>query len=250
VSASRLSPSEVDSLVEVTGRRIDEAGAVNLRDIGGYPSADGGSTRWRMLLRSDAPRPDAPDALAAYGLRTVVDLRTPEEIEFAPSPRYGGAPALLAISLLGGDLQKVPTELTAIYRFLIGERGALIGAAVRAISEPGALPALVHCTAGKDRTGLVIALVLAVLGVPDEVIAADYAISARNLNARAAEIRAMQESSERADELTPSLTTSPPAVMLDILDQVRAMAGSADGYLLSNGVSPAQLAFLRTSLST
>ena len=105
------------------------------------------------------------------------------------------------ISLLTGDLQALPLELDAIYRYMIDECGDAIAAAIKVLAAADALPALVHCSAGKDRTGIVVALILAVLGVPDEVIAADYALSARYLDTeRTPAIGQLQASTGLGDE--------------------------------------------------
>ena len=77
------------------------------------------------------------------------------------------------IPVLGPEVRGLPPGLPPVYQYLIEERGDQLGRAVSALAAPGALPALVHCAAGKDRTGIVIGLVLAVLGVPDDIIAAE-----------------------------------------------------------------------------
>jgi protein-tyrosine phosphatase len=107
----------------------------------------------------------------------------------------------------------------------------------------------VHCSAGKDRTGIVVALVLAALGVPDEVIAADYALSARYLDPeRTPAIRQLQDSTGLGDALRLRLLASPPELILSALDRARTMSGSAGGYLLDHGLSSAELARLRSAL--
>jgi protein-tyrosine phosphatase len=250
VSVSQT-PSDVSGAPD--GRRIQVAGLGNLRDIGGYPARDGRTTRWRRLLRSDAPH--VTDArgravLAGYELRTVLDLRTDAEAEFAPVALDGIAARRLRISLLGPDVHRVPRQLGAIYRYLIDERGLVIAAAVSALAGAGRIPALVHCSAGKDRTGIVVGLVLSVLGVPDEVIAVDYALSAHRLNPAATNaIAQLQASSGLGGAFAPELLTSPPQLFLDVLAWVRAAGGTVDGYLLSHGVSRAELGELREQLT-
>jgi protein-tyrosine phosphatase len=233
------------------GRHLELPGVYNLRDLGGYP-ADGGSIRWRTLLRSDALNQldgTGTAVLAGLGLRTIVDLRTDAEAEAAPSAVAGLPARTVHLSLLGGDLEALPLELPAIYRYIIDERGAVIAAAVRALCGPGTLPALVHCSAGKDRTGIVTALVLAVAGVPDEFIAADYALSSVYLDPdRTPAIGRLQASTGLGEQITHGLLASPPALILDALARVRATAGSAADYLTGHGVSRAELADLRAAL--
>lgn len=244
---------EIAGLTLAYGRRIELGGTLNLRDLGGYPAAGGGFVRWRTLLRSDALHKLDSGGLAMLselGLRTVVDLRTQLEAETAPSA-LGGLPVRLAhISILSGDMQSLPLDLEAIYRYMITECGDAIGAAVKMLCAVDALPALVHCSAGKDRTGVVIALVLAALGVPDQVIAADYALSSTYLDPdQTPAIGQVQASTGLGDGLTRQLLTSPPALILDTLARVRAASGSVDGYLLEHGLRPEDLAQLRAALT-
>lgn len=230
-------------------RRIELPGVLNLRDVGGYPVDGGGSVRWRALFRSDAlHRLDAAGlaTVAGLGVRTVVDLRTDAEAQIAPSPVRG---RVTQVSLLTGDVEALPLELSEIYRYIVEERGGQIGAAITAVAAAGALPALVHCSAGKDRTGIVIALILAVLGVPDEVIAADYARSALYLDPEQTPvIGQLRASTGLGAGLTSALLSSPPALIVAVLQRVRAAAGSADGYLRRHGVTDSDMARLRSAL--
>jgi protein-tyrosine phosphatase len=238
-------------LVAAEGRRIELGGLYNLRDLGGYPTA-GGSLPWRTLLRSDALHQLGPAGIAwlqDLGLRTIVDLRTHVEAEIAPTPADQLTARHAHISILGGDLESLPLELDAIYTFVTEQRGAAIADAIRPLCGPDAFPALVHCSAGKDRTGMVIAMILAVLGVPDEVIAADYALSGRYLDpSRTAAIGQLQAGTGLGEQLTGELLSSPPTLILNVLATARAGHGSVDGYLLAHGLAAADLAALRAAL--
>lgn len=242
----------VRELIAAPGRRLELAGVFNFRDVGGYPAAGGRTTRWRTLLRSDALHrldPAGGAVLAGLSLRTVLDLRTEAEAEKAPSALEGLADQRTHISLLTGDLAALPLELDAIYRFMIDECGATIGAAIKVLAEAGAMPALVHCSAGKDRTGVVVALILALLGVPDEVIAADYELSAANLDTEnTPAIAQLQASTGLGADLTRALLSSPASLILDVLAWTREASGSVDGYLLARGLSEADLDRLRVAL--
>jgi protein-tyrosine phosphatase len=231
---------------------LELEGVFNLRDVGGYPAAAGRTTRWRALLRSDALHrlhPAGGAVLAGLGLRTVLDLRTEAEAEIAPSALDGLADRRTHISLLTGDLAALPLELDAVYRYMIDECGDTIGQAVKVLSEGGAMPALVHCSAGKDRTGIVIALILAVLGVPDEVIAADYELSGSYLDSEhTPAIAQLQVSTGLGADLTRPMLSSPAPLILNVLSWVRAASGSVDGYLHDRGLSDADLDRLRVAL--
>ncbi len=244
--------SYISDLVLADGRHMPLTGLYNLREVGGYPAADGGTVRWGTLFRSDALHrldESGTAAIAALGLRTIVDLRTQMEVDVAPSALAGVTAATTHISLLTGDLQALPLELDAVYRYIIDACGKTVGEAIKLLCGPDAFPALVHCSAGKDRTGIVIALILAVLGVPDEVIAADYGLSGGYLDQEnTAVIGQVKASTGLGESLTNELLASPPALIARVLANVRASWGSVDEYLLDHGLTAADLASLRAAL--
>jgi protein-tyrosine phosphatase len=238
------------------GRRIPVPGTLNFRDVGGYPLAGGGFTAWRRLLRSDGLHRlgrGAAEALAALKLRTVLDLRTSGEAQIAPSPleELAGLGALtMHVSLLGEDLDALPAELGAIYDHAVDRRGASIAAAIRTLARAGGLPALVHCAAGKDRTGIVVAFALAAVGVPDQVVAADYALSSLYLDPlHTPTIAQVREGTGLGDRLTAALLASPPQLIMRTLERARRHGGSIEGYLTGHGVPGAELAALRSALA-
>jgi protein-tyrosine phosphatase len=178
-SASALGPAPE--------RRISLSGPVNFRDLGGYDTVDGRRVRWRRLFRSDSLSPvtadDARLLTEELGLLAVVDLRTAREVK-----REGrGGLADVAIHYhhvpLVEEVQSDPDgpwerSLKDAYARLLDEAAGRISAALAAIaSEVAKHPTVFYCTAGKDRTGLVAALVLALLGVSDEDIVSDYVLT-------------------------------------------------------------------------
>jgi protein-tyrosine phosphatase len=255
---------EIRSRHSERDRRIKLPGTVNLRDVGGYPArgeaaggqgAAGGSgtVRWGTLLRSDAlHRLDGPGraALSALGLRTVVDLRTTAEVRAAPSALDDAGLATFHVPLFDASaIGRLPPELAAVYRYMIDDCGAQIASAIRLLCSDGALPGLVHCTAGKDRTGLVVALVLEVIGVPDEIIAADYALSEAYLDTGTAKaISKIRAISGIGRWLDLGALGASPQVIHDALARVRDRCGSVSEYLIGNGLTAGDLRNLRAGL--
>jgi protein-tyrosine phosphatase len=233
-------------------RRIPLPGTVNMRDVGGYPTSDGRTVRWRTLLRSDAlSRLDDTGraALAGLGLRTVLDLRTSEEAENAPSALDGASVRSCHVPLLRAeDFDGLPPELAEVYRRMVDNRGAALARAIGMLAKADALPGLVHCSAGKDRTGLVVALVLDLLGVPDEIIAADYATSAENLDTEAGRVVSQIQAITGGYRVDLGLLGSPPELILEALARVRGHAGSVAGYLVRHGLPPDAIEGLRRAL--
>jgi protein-tyrosine phosphatase len=236
-------------------RRITLPGALNLRDLGGYPTTDGGVLRWRTLLRSDALSGlDAAGRaeLARIGLRTVVDLRTSEEARHAPSILDGPGTQVFQVPVFtAGAIGHLTPTLAAVYEYMVDECGQAITAAVRYLCADGALPGLVHCSAGKDRTGLVVAVILGALGVPDDVIAADYALSAGYIGEGASGVLGrLKAIGGLAHRLDLGVLGSPPGLIASALARMRAQAGSVAGYLARHGLAEGDLQVLRASLVT
>jgi protein-tyrosine phosphatase len=178
-SASALGP--------LPERRIPLSGPLNFRDLGGYDTVDGRRVRWRRLFRSDALTPvttdDARLLTEELGLLAVVDLRTGREL--ARDGRGGLADVALHyhhVPLLE-DVSPDPDgpwtrSLHEAYAYMLDQSAGRIRDALSAVAaEVAEHPTVFHCTAGKDRTGIVAALVLALLGVSDEDIVADYVLT-------------------------------------------------------------------------
>jgi protein-tyrosine phosphatase len=179
--------------VQELKRAPDFPDLLNVRDLGGYPTTDGATTRWRSLLRADdlvQLTPDGMLALGTYGVRTVLDLRWPEEAAQHPSPLPQQLPQVQyeRISLLthtedewrlrSRDVTKELWKCAVLehVRFELHRALSFIAAA-----PPE--PLLFHCVAGKDRTGLIAALLLALADATPAAIAEDYAASSENLRA-------------------------------------------------------------------
>ena len=219
-------------------RHIRLPGTRNLRDVGGYPTADGRVTRWRTLLRTDAlvRLPAASqDALLDLGLRNVIDLRWPHEIDDAPSVfQASNRVTYRSIPLLLDD----PTPrlgLAGTYLHMLDDRGPQLADVVHSLLEPGGLPAVIGCAAGKDRTGVAVAVVLSAVGVPGDIVVEDYALS-RSAFADAVDDEHLVD--WRADALEVECA---PEYMAAALEHLEQRHGGARALLRRNGVGDESL---------
>ena len=234
-------------------------GCVNVRDLGGLPTRDGAVTRHGGIVRGDsAARLTEAGwrALVAHGVRTVVDLRWAEEREGEPP---AGVPVdVVHVSLLG---ELDPSFLAQIDDGLDGEEliaetylrilerhRAEFARAAAAVADAPPGGVLVHCSAGKDRTGLLAALLLAVAGAEPDAIADDYA----QTEASMAELKrrwvdAAPDPEDRARREARQ-TPTPRGAMLDVLAGLDRDHGGAEGYLRAGGLDAEQLARLRERL--
>ncbi|HLH68221.1 MAG TPA: tyrosine-protein phosphatase [Candidatus Dormibacteraeota bacterium] len=243
---------------EIATRRLPVPGTYNLRDVGGLPTSDGGTIRWRTLLRSDALHrlDDAGrEQLSGIGLRTVIDLREDDEVAVAPDRLGDLGVRLVRRPLYESRTSGIPQPslssrtLADIYAMLARDRGDALVEVLRLLAQPGVLPAVVHCSAGKDRTGIVIALVLATVGVSDDIIAADFAATAELMEgAFRAELIARNLERGLSEERATALLSAEPELILGFLDAVRASHGSVAGFLAHHGMTEAERAMLRASL--
>ncbi|HEX6967264.1 MAG TPA: tyrosine-protein phosphatase [Micromonosporaceae bacterium] len=228
----------------------------NFRDVGGYAGLEGRTVRWRRLYRSDSLHRLADtdrEAFVELGVRTVVDLRRPREIDrYGRIPTYDGL-SYRHIHLEHQDWDEVPYhERTDVARWLaeryldFSETGwAGIARAIETIAAADSAPLVVHCAAGKDRTGVVCALTLTLLGVDDRDIAEDYALS------NAASQRFTEWLRRERPDVPPLPTrylVSPPEAIRIFLDALRARHGSVERYLLDAGLTNDHFAALRDHL--
>jgi protein-tyrosine phosphatase len=239
------------SLEAVRERTLTWEGCLNVRDLGGHATADGGTTRWGAVVRADSIRrlSDAGwDALAAYGVTRIVDLRFHSELEADP-------PAELPVEVLHLPLfdeegmepvDAAPTSrdfyLEALERFRPN-----FALAVRTVADAPDGTVLVHCQGGKDRTGLVVALLLRLVGVAAETIGEDYALSASNL-APVIEEWIAEAPDEVAREFRIRVGAGPPEQMVDVLAELERRYGSVERYLLGAGATEADLERVRARL--
>jgi protein-tyrosine phosphatase len=239
-------------------RRLAIAGTFNLRDLGGYPTIDGGATRWGVFFRADslhALPEEGQDALLGHGIRTVVDLRHPTETEHWPNVfatservRYLNLPLNSAPRSDGATPRRVELDLEAMNRRYLDEAQPAIAAVMGALAS-GPWPAVVHCQAGKDRTGLIVALALSAVGVPDTTVAVDYALTADFLDdAFYAAAREQAKRYQIAWEDYEKLLGCPPEIMVNTLAYLDERYGGPLTYLREIGLNLAQLRMLHEAL--
>jgi len=228
-------------------------GASNFRDVGGLRA---GTTRTRsgVLFRSgNLARLDASGtaALRTLGIRRIIDLRADDEVSYAPSRIDGLDVVTQRVPLFLGSVESffaADLGLDDMYRQLVVDSSDGVVDVVRGIIADQ--PVLVHCTVGKDRTGVTVALALAAAGVDEDEVVADYARTEALLpegrNRRVVEmLRSMHPDAVHLEDLA---TRSPAPVMRAMLAGVRADYGSSADYLRSSGLTDGELLELRRVL--
>jgi protein tyrosine/serine phosphatase len=235
--------------IEHAARRLDWPGCCNVRDLGGLPTADGGRIRAGAVVRSDALA--GPD-FGGHDVSRIIDLRSADEAAKYPSPVAGDPRYLLApYGDPVRDAERDPiAERTLVATYLGGlERNAgRIVTALTAIAEAPAGTVVVHCFAGKDRTGVIVALALRVAGVADDVIAADYGYTAECLRDRHEAALAACADEDARNELRDQ-QRSDPATILAVLRRIDDDYGDVPAYLRSHGMPAETLSRLRSRLT-
>ena len=252
-------------------RHLTFDGAKNMRDLGGYSTTEGRTTRWRRFVRS-AKLSDLTASgqreLLDYGVGAVFDLRMQREIEKSPNVFAESNEVAYHHHDLWGDrlndFQPSPSSLRQaemmadLYRMGLDRCGAVVGGIVCTLADEGDYASVFHCGAGKDRTGLIAALLLGVVGVPQETIVADFALTAdlfddpnRNHAAHDPTAIPTEANGGRESDVGPlpvymfSCLPKTMSLALDFLDE---KYGGAEGYLRTNGVTDEHLNRLRSKL--
>jgi protein tyrosine/serine phosphatase len=225
-------------------------GLINFRDLGGLPAA-GGAIRPGRLFRSDslayATESDVAHLVEDLRVATVIDLRGEYEVT-----HLGRGPlAATPVGYVSAPITDVSgaEDLVGHYVAILAEKGDVLAGTVRLLARSSTLPAVFHCEAGCDRTGVLAAVVLSLLGVPDDVIAADYAATAP----------AMARIHERVSVVVDRLGLPPrpasvldwapeAAMMLRTLELARDRWGSMQDWAHTYGLKDDELSALHASL--
>ena len=235
-----------------SNRALNFPSLLNARDLGGYPTTDGALTRWRSLLRADdlaQLTDEGLRAMAEFGIETVVDLRWPKEVQASPSPISAGLPRVRyhQISLLArtedewevmrADCTKETWKCT-----VLDNARTELATVLHVIAESSPGPLLFHCVAGKDRTGVIAALMLALADVDPDAIAYDYALSTTRLREGYLQRYAHKDAAEILEALR-----CPEEGVHNMLEYLR-QAGGIRAYLEDIGLSARDVERLRARL--
>ncbi len=222
--------------------RLD--GCLNFRDLGGYPTADGRrAVAWGLVYRSDSLHALTPRDLerleADLRIREVVDLRTPAERAAEPSrglealslrqhhlPLYDGTK---------GAVERPNLSLDEIYFLLLQFAHKRVVRVLSTLADARG-PAVFHCAAGKDRTGVIAAVLLGILGVEDEVIIEDYALTRRNLEGIVKRLREAEGYQSMMEVLPSDTLHAEPDTMRRLLARIRERWGGLAGWAKAVGL--------------
>jgi len=258
-----MSAPQLDVLLADDRRVIPLFAVHNFRDLGGYPTGDGRVTRWRTLFRADGLyRLTADDAraVANLGVRTVVDLRTNGEVQSrgtfpldVQEMVYHHIPIIDATWNETSTLETddVAEFLVWAYRAMLAEAAPRFAEAVTLLASNRVLPAVFHCAAGKDRTGILSALVLGALGVDHDVIAADYGLTEQAMQRLVTWAREHQpDLADLYSRMPAKFAAADPKAMRVILDDVSSKHGSIRNFVREIGVADAAIRSLADALLT
>jgi protein-tyrosine phosphatase len=231
-------------------RRLTFDGCFNFRDLGRYRTNDGRWTRPRLLYRADGPHAltaEDENRLAGLGLVTIIDLRTSEEVERGCYTNHMIKVARHHLPMM--DVVPDPAEVAGWvdpetvanrYRAVLDDAGPAIARILEILSEASAYPAMFHCSAGKDRTGIVAAVLLGLLRVPDETIITDYTLSETPMRRLVSHYQATYpDASEVLDRIAPAMIAAHASTMARFLAGIRDAYGNFDDYAAAIGVSAA-----------
>jgi protein-tyrosine phosphatase len=240
-------------------------GLLNVRDLGGHPTDDGGETKFDSIIRADSVRELSDEGwqeLVDYGVKTIIDLRADEELEADP-------PAELPVEVQHmpfletdrGDWPEIEAELDAVvkaapdvpsatrdvYLVFLERFAQNVAAAIRAVAHAPEGGVVIHCAGGKDRTGLVTAFLLHLAGVTTEEIARDYALSEERLRSRHERWLAKAQTEEERERLK-RIQRTPAESITGVFAELERRYGSVEGYLRHGGLTDDELARARARL--
>lgn len=243
-------------------RDLDWDGCLNVRDLGGHRAEDGGETHYGAVVRADSIRQLTDEGWAAavdYGVRTIVDLRMDVELEADPPAEL--PVDVVHVPIFQNDNEEAFAEVEAaatsapdyaaatreVYLVFLERFRDNVAGALAAVARAPEGAVVVHCMGGKDRTGLVTALLLRLAGVDNEQIAADYALSEERLQPRHAAW--LEEAGTEAErERIRRIAATPAESMVGVLVELERRYGSVEAYLRAGGLTDEDLRLVRDRL--
>lgn len=252
--------------VRVAERTVPMDAVSNFRDIGGYFTQEGQQVRWNKIYRASAlNRLTSADQqrLRDMHITFACDMRTEEEVDDTPDnlpdsihyrnlPAHNGDSRLMAVANILFKKDFLPNLLKDLYtRIMLDDNPQVFTEITQLAADSDNLPLIIHCAAGKDRTGIATALILSLLGVDDETIIADYTLSNLHFDyfREAAEKMIGQLSLFGISESDFNyLLIADAQVMRHTLDHLYNKYGSAEKYLLQAGVEPQTITRIRKNL--
>jgi protein-tyrosine phosphatase len=252
-------------MVELYSRHIEIESVINFRDLGGYRNRDGHVVAWRRVFRSGDFRhitgADITRIKEEIGLRTVIDLRTAQETEIQGSGLLS-EPGIrhYNIPFIGGDdsrqeqerIYRECTNMGEFYLQLVRKElfGKKIAEAIKIIAAPANHPLVFHCAVGKDRTGILSAILLSILDVEDEIIIEDYTLSAPAIKRLLISMVKNPTSAEFVKHVPDYFWDAAPESMEVFLSSMRREYVSIADYLITHGVKNSQIQSLKKTLLT
>jgi protein-tyrosine phosphatase len=239
-------------------RQLHWQGCLNVRDLGGLPTANGRTTAWQSIIRADTLSrltPAGQKALRDYGVGTIIDLRAPHEVQAQPSV-YSRQPDANGPAYLNLPLESYQPHVSAlisratsrgeVYCIILDHYPAKMAQVLRAImaAQPGSV--VLHCHSGTDRTGMVVGLLLSLVGVADELIAADYGQSRLHLRSYYDRIAAEAGGADQVSFW--GRPTATEEMMRMMLDHITARYGDTADYLTRCGFSANEIEQVRQRL--
>jgi protein tyrosine/serine phosphatase len=247
--------------VKVHQRELAWDGLLNVRDLGGHSTEGGGETQYGRIVRADSIRrlTDAGwQALLDYGVKTIIDLRTDQELEADPPAElplqiqhvslFDEDPVVfMKVEAVAEDAPNAAEATREVYLIFLESFKRNVVAAIRAVAHAPEGAVVVHCMGGKDRTGLVTAFLLHLAGVDTEQIAADYALSEERLKPRHEEWFAAAETEAELERLR-RIAQTPAEAIVGVFEELERRYGSIEDYLRSGGLDDDELALARSKL--
>ena len=242
-------------------RELAWEGLLNVRDLGGHRTEDGGETKYGRVVRADSIRrlTDAGwQALLDYGVKTIIDLRTDQELDADPPAElpleiqhvslFDEDPVVfMKVESVADEAPDAATATREVYLVFLESFKHNVAAALRAIVQAPEGAVVVHCMGGKDRTGLITAFLLHLAGVSTEEIAADYALSEERLRPRHEEWFAAAETEAELERLR-RIAQTPAEAIVGVFEELERRYGSIEDYLRSGGLTDEDFERIRRRL--